>query len=78
MTRLRLLYILFIFQLIDQLSPGGRLIIPVGPLEGWSVLEGAQYLEQIDKLENGQIKRKRLINVRYVPLMDKESQEKLE
>ena len=54
------------------------MIIPVGPLEGWSVLEGAQYLEQIDKLENGQIKRKRLINVRYVPLMDKESQEKLE
>ena len=53
------------------------MIIPVGPLEGWSVLEGSQFLEQIDKLENGQIERKRLLNVRYVPLMDKESQEKL-
>ena len=56
-------------KLVDQLAPGGRIIIPVGP-EGRD-----QYLEQVDKpTGGGDIRRTRLMGVRYVPLTDKARQ----
>ncbi|XP_013780998.1 protein-L-isoaspartate(D-aspartate) O-methyltransferase-like isoform X2 [Limulus polyphemus] len=55
-------------DLIAQLKPGGRLIVPVGK-EGHN-----QLLEQIDKLPSGEIKKTSLMGVIYVPLTDKESQ----
>lgn len=57
-------------KLVDQLAPGGRIIIPVGP-EGRD-----QYLEQVDKPINGggAITRTKLMGVRYVPLTDKARQ----
>jgi len=55
-------------DLIDQLAPGGRMIIPVGP-QG-----GDQSLDQVDKSSDGTVSRKRLFGVMYVPLTDKERQ----
>lgn len=54
--------------LVEQLAPGGRLIVPVGP-DG-----GDQYLEQVDKALDGGVSRTKLMGVRYVPLTDRARQ----
>ncbi len=54
--------------LVDQLKPGGRLIIPVG-----SGVFG-QNLEQIDKKADGTTEKKTLMSVMFVPLTDAERQ----
>jgi protein-L-isoaspartate(D-aspartate) O-methyltransferase len=47
--------------LVDQLKPGGRMIIPIGARE--------QKLYQIDKRDDGSIVKKPLMDVIYVPLV---------
>jgi len=47
--------------LIDQLKPGGRMIIPIGSVHG------AQNLEFIQKDEGGNLSRRNVLAVRFVP-----------
>ncbi|XP_051477172.1 protein-L-isoaspartate(D-aspartate) O-methyltransferase-like isoform X2 [Apus apus] len=55
-------------ELLEELKPGGRLILPVGP-------EGAnQVLMQYDKTREGQVVETQLMGVIYVPLTDREKQ----
>lgn len=49
--------------LIDQLKPGGRIVIPVGP-EGWT-----QELLVIEKNRDGSVQETRTIPVRFVPFL---------
>jgi len=52
--------------LVDQLKPGGRLMIPVGKYD--------QYIYLIDKDEKGNVSKEPVLTVRFVPLTDKEKQ----
>ncbi len=49
--------------LVDQLTVGGRLVLPVGP-DG-----GRQELQVLDKRADGSVERTRVIPVRFVPLV---------
>lgn len=54
--------------LIEQLKPGGRMVIPCGPEDGM------QYLMVINKSANGEISSSEQMAVRYVPLTNKDDQ----
>lgn len=50
-------------ELVEQLAPGGRLVIPVGPTPH------AQSLVRVRKNAQGELKRENLCPVRFVPLI---------
>ncbi|KAI0035824.1 Pcmt1-prov protein [Vararia minispora EC-137] len=54
--------------LVDQLASPGRMFIPVGP-DG-----GEQAVFQVDKDASGQVQKKALFGVMYVPLTDRKEQ----
>lgn len=49
--------------LLEQLAPGGRLVMPVGEIGG------VQNLVLITKGQDGEIGERRLLPVRFVPLV---------
>lgn len=48
--------------LVEQLKPGGRMVIPVGSVYG------PQYLTLIEKTDGGEVRTRQLLPVRFVPL----------
>jgi protein-L-isoaspartate(D-aspartate) O-methyltransferase len=56
--------------LIDQLKPGGRLVIPVGPQAE------TQMLQVLEKDSKGKVSRKDTIPVRFVPLVKGKERQK--
>lgn len=48
--------------LVKQLAPGGRMVIPVGPVHA------VQELRLIEKLESGELRDRRIAPVRFVPM----------
>ena len=53
-------------ELVEQLKAPGRMFIPVEDEGGW----GSQYIWVVDKDEKGEVRKKRDMGVRYVPLTD--------
>ncbi|PBK68831.1 protein-L-isoaspartate O-methyltransferase [Armillaria solidipes] len=53
-------------KLVEQLASPGRMFIPVGTF--------AQHILHVDKDVNGKVTETRIMDVRYVPLTDRESQ----
>ena len=60
--------------LVEQLAPGGRMIIPVGPEATKTALETDQHLLCVDKKADGTVETRKLMGVIYVPLTDKDHQ----
>jgi protein-L-isoaspartate(D-aspartate) O-methyltransferase len=56
--------------LLDQLKPGGRLVIPVGPQAE------TQMLQVLEKDSKGKISRRNTIPVRFVPLVKGQERQK--
>ena len=54
--------------LVEQLAPGGRMVIPVGPTGG------RQRLTLITKSETGEVSRRALTPVRFVPFLRKDQE----
>jgi protein-L-isoaspartate(D-aspartate) O-methyltransferase len=52
--------------LVQQLKPGGRLVIPVGRNPA------SQHLVRVTTTETGEVKREELLGVRFVPLIGQE------
>lgn len=52
--------------LVEQLKPGGRMMIPVGKYN--------QFIYLIDKDDKGNLNKNAVLSVRYIPLTDKEKQ----
>ena len=48
--------------LVQQLKPGGRMVIPVG------TVFGPQFLTLVEKATGGQISSRQILAVRFVPL----------
>ena len=55
--------------LVDQLKPGGRLIIPLGPTVGAVRQPSRQELLRIEKAEDGGVTRHVVLPVAFVPLV---------
>lgn len=48
--------------LLEQLKPGGRMVLPLGPLTG------SQHLTVVEKAADGELHRRRVLEVRFSPL----------
>ncbi|TKS54169.1 protein-L-isoaspartate(D-aspartate) O-methyltransferase [Luteimonas yindakuii] len=48
--------------LVDQLAPGGRMVVPVGPVHA------VQSLTVIEKSDDGRVSRRQVAAVRFVPM----------
>ena len=55
--------------LVDQLKPGGRMVIPVGPPDGASRRRGRQRLLCLDKTAEGRLEESVILPVAFVPLV---------
>jgi len=51
-------------SLVEQLKPGGRMVIPVGSMYG------AQNLLQVDKDSAGKVRTRILLPVAFVPMLN--------
>jgi len=57
-------------DLIEQLAPGGRLVVPVEQRGGFARFEIAQELVVVTKAEDGKVSQKPLLPVAFVPLIE--------
>ena len=55
--------------LIEQLAPGGKMVLPLGPRDG------TQYIVKLTKTPSGELQRENLIAVRFVPLLPGQARE---